>query len=520
MTEALRASYEAIPYESKPITQSHPDRLATMATLHGLTPPPVPTCRVLELGCAGGGNLIPMALTLPQGRFVGIDLAPGQIASGEAVVRALGLTNLDLRALSIMDVGPDFGEFDYILAHGVYSWVPPEVQDKILAIFARHLAPNGLAYVSYNTYPGWHLRAMVREMLLFHTGRFAEAGRRIAEARAFLAFLKQALGDSKTAYGEMIRDEVDLLLPQSDSYLFHEQLESTNEPLYFHEFAARLAAHGLQYVSETRFGWLEADLPSALDDVMNQLTDDPMRREQYLDFLRARTFRRSVVCRAGLSVDRSLPPETVKGLRSLSYARPASDRPDVRSDAVEEFRSPEDARISTNNPLVKAALLCLAEAAPRALSFEELRQAVGRRLELDDGAPDPGTVAEMLRHGFVKNVLELHIHQPALAATATERPVASPLARLQVVNQSARVTNLWHRLVELEPIDRMVLAHCDGDHDRAGLLAALEELARQDVLVIHHEGQPVRDPERVRQAVQPALEPSLRKLAGLGLFLA
>src|SRR5262245_44196078 len=168
MTEALLASYEEVPYESKPISSSHPDSLATMAMLYGLQPPPLPSCRILELGCAGGGNLIPMALTLPNAQFVGIDLSPRQIADGQATITALGLGNIDLRALSILDVGPDLGTFDYIISHGVYSWVPAAVQEKILAICRDHLAPGGIAYISYNVYPGWHLRGMVRGMMLYH----------------------------------------------------------------------------------------------------------------------------------------------------------------------------------------------------------------------------------------------------------------------------------------------------------------------------------------------------------------
>src|SRR5262245_16820704 len=174
MSDALLTSYEEVPYESKPIPGSHPDSLATMAILCGMQPPPIDRCRVLELGCAAGGNLLPMAQTVPDGRFVGIDLSPRQVADGQALIDALGLTNLELRALSILDVGEDFGTFDYIICHGVFSWVPREVQDKILAICRRHLAPNGVAYVSYNTYPGWHLRGMVRDMLTYHARQFED----------------------------------------------------------------------------------------------------------------------------------------------------------------------------------------------------------------------------------------------------------------------------------------------------------------------------------------------------------
>src|SRR5262249_50612084 len=97
-------SYDEVPYESLPFAQTHPDRLATVATLFGMRPAPADRSRVLELGCAAGGNLIPMALALPQSRFLGTDLSGRQIADGQKVVGALGLTNIELKHLSITEV--------------------------------------------------------------------------------------------------------------------------------------------------------------------------------------------------------------------------------------------------------------------------------------------------------------------------------------------------------------------------------------------------------------------------------
>src|SRR4051812_29874367 len=104
MQETTLASYEEVPYHAKPLYPTHPDCVATLGTLLGMTPAPVVGCRVLELGCATGGNLLPMAAALPGATFVGIDLSPGQIAVGRQVADRLGLTNLKLEALSILDI--------------------------------------------------------------------------------------------------------------------------------------------------------------------------------------------------------------------------------------------------------------------------------------------------------------------------------------------------------------------------------------------------------------------------------
>ncbi|HEV3386835.1 MAG TPA: class I SAM-dependent methyltransferase, partial [Gemmata sp.] len=188
-TRSTANSYDEVPYECHPYPQTHPSRLATIATLFGLSPPPVDNCRVLELGCAGGGNLIPMAEALPESSFVGVDLSLRQIGDGETIVRNLGLMNISLRHASIADVDESYGMFDYVICHGVFSWVPQSTQRKILDISAKCLTPNGVAYVSYNTYPGWHMRGMIRDMMRYHALRFETPDHRVKQARALLDFL-------------------------------------------------------------------------------------------------------------------------------------------------------------------------------------------------------------------------------------------------------------------------------------------------------------------------------------------
>jgi methyltransferase-like protein/cyclopropane fatty-acyl-phospholipid synthase-like methyltransferase len=525
MSDPLLTSYEEVPYESKPIPGSHPDGLATMAILHGLEPPPVECCRVLELGCAAGGNLLPMALTLPEGRFVGIDLSPRQIADGQAMIDTLGVRNLVLQPLSILDVPDDLSTFDYILCHGVYSWVPREVQDKILAVCKRHLAPNGVAYVSYNTYPGWHLRGMVRDMLVYHARQFDDPATRVQQARAFLDFLVQALADSNTTYGKLIQEEADQLRPQTDSYFLHEELEAVNDPVYFHQFAERAAAHGLQYLSEARWSSFDANLPPELDEALKQMTSDLIEREQYLDFLRNRTFRRTLLCHADVPLNRNPTSDLVTRFQISSYTVPVSATPDVATLAVEQFRAADGQTVSTNNPLVKTALLCLAEIAPRAVPFEGLWEMVNARLEKEPEtmlAPeqrDQRSLAEAMLQCFASNLVELHVHVPPLTVGVSERPVGSPLARLQCANNARVITNLWHRIVDLNVLDRLVLCHLDGRRDHAALLTLLEELAQKDILAVQHEGQPLRDPLRIRQKLSDSLGPCLRRLAGLALLV-
>ena len=186
---ALQKAYDAVAYPNWAHRRTHPRHLEAFATLLGMEPPPVPTCRVLELGCARGGNLIPQAEDLPQATFLGIDLSPRQIEQGQATINALGLRNIELRQGDILAIDDALGQFDYILCHGVFSWVPREVQEKILEVCRRNLASNGVALVSYNTYPGWRPIEAVRDVLRYQAAKFSDPRQQIEQAQAMLQFL-------------------------------------------------------------------------------------------------------------------------------------------------------------------------------------------------------------------------------------------------------------------------------------------------------------------------------------------
>ena len=159
-------SYDKIPYPSKFFVQTHPDRLATQATLFGMSPADVATCRVLELGCGNGSNLIAQAYLLPEAKFIGVDLAKTHIEDAAAAARGFGFTNIEFRQMDVMDMSEaDFGKFDYITAHGLFSWVPDLVREKVLELYRELLNENGVGYISYSAYPGAHQREMVQRAM-------------------------------------------------------------------------------------------------------------------------------------------------------------------------------------------------------------------------------------------------------------------------------------------------------------------------------------------------------------------
>jgi methyltransferase-like protein/SAM-dependent methyltransferase len=472
--------YDEVPYASRPFPQTHPDNLATVATLFGMRPPPVERCRVLELGCAAGGNLIPLAVTLPRGQFVGIDLSGRQIDDGRRVVRALGLRNVELRRMSILDVGDGLGEFDYIICHGVFSWVPAPVRDKVLAVCAERLAPNGVAFVSYNTYPGWHLPGAVRAMMRFHADRFAEPAVRVRQARAVMEFLAAATPENDS-YGGGLHEELQLLRTVSDDYLFHEYLAEVNTPVYFHEFNALAEGHGLQYLGEAAFLEMLTDhLAPGVAETLRLLAPDLVRTEQYLDFLRNRRFRQTLLCHRGVSLDRAPAPGRLERLYVASAFRPVSARPDLGRGAAEEFRSPRGLPVTTGEPLVKAALLHLAEAWPAAVPFHDLTAAALARLGREAGPgppadpPHSGLLLASLLKCAAPGAVEFRLTPPRLVVGVSERPRATALARYQAA-AGVPVVSLRHQAVTPDALDRRVLRHLDGSRDRGQLLQALAD---------------------------------------------
>ncbi|MDB4899836.1 MAG: hypothetical protein JWN53_1644, partial [Gemmatimonadetes bacterium] len=339
ISEALRASYEAVPYFSKPIAVSHPDVLAAAAILRGRSPAAIGACRVLELGCASGGNLIPMAATLAGSSFVGVDLTPGQIGKGRAAIAALGLGNIRLEAMSIADIGDDFGTFDYIICHGVYSWVPASVQDAILRVCARNLAPQGVAYVSYNTHPGWRLHGIARDLILFHDRPDLPIATRLAMGRAAMELVTDAAAPGATPYSGALDQARALVRKSDDAYLLHELFEAVNTPMYFADFMRRAAAHELQFLSETDDEGWQGSIPPDVKATLSDWSRGPVEYGQYLDFIRGRRFRRTLLCHA----DGTSPAISVEHIGALHLVAEwvPPEAGDLESTTADAFVSPQ-----------------------------------------------------------------------------------------------------------------------------------------------------------------------------------
>jgi methyltransferase-like protein len=464
--------------------------MATLGALFGMTAPPVRTCRVLELGCGNGANLIPMAESLPKATFTGVDLSPNQIAEGHKITRALGLRNITLTALNLLDITPDFGEFDYIIAHGLYSWVPQHVQDHILAICRHNLAPDGMVYISYNTYPGWHMFSIIRDMMLYHTWDITDPHEQASQAMDFLDFLSTSIPEENDAFRDFLNTYITFLKRKSDqaaenkdAFLIHDELSDVNQPTYFYQFVAHAARHELQYIIESNLpSVMPGNLPAGVGDKVRSMAKNIIDMEQYMDFLRGRTFRETLLCHQHIRLDRHIRPERLSSLHIASRVKPVSPVPDIESLAPEGFRTANSGTITLEHPLSKAAMLYLAQIWPRSAPFSSLANAARTRLkkETDDmGKPsstmrDEQILASNLLKAFTCNMklVQLHVAPPHVATATSERPLARALARFQA-QRGTEVTNMYHERIRLDKVRRSILPYLDGEHDRPGLLRIL-----------------------------------------------
>ncbi|MEM9455935.1 MAG: class I SAM-dependent methyltransferase [Myxococcota bacterium] len=519
----LPDSYDQVPYTSYPYPQPHPDRLHVVASLFGAHPAPVTACRVLELGCGAGGHLLPMAELLPDSEFVGVDRSREQIASGREIIAEAGLPNIELRHADLMTVDATWGTFDFIVCHGVYSWVPPAVQDKILEILRTRLRPNGVGYVSYNVYPGWHLREMVRHMMRYHVRELSDPATRVRQAKALLNFLGHNVSDQQGAYGTSLRKELALLQALPDDYLYHEHLEDDNQPIYFHQFAERLQQHQLQYVGETDLQtMLAAGLSPTATETLERIAPDLFTREQYMDFVRNRQFRATVVCHEGIELRRELGPAAAAPL-SFEYTGPLGEAPiDLTPDVPHVFAGPGDVEMKTSSSVTKAALVLLARAWPMALRVDDLfarASALVREAGLPLAPDARQTLATDLLGCCFGGGIGVRRWIPPLATQPTERPRVSRVARAQA-RRNRFVASLHHQVIRIDRAQQQIIQRLDGEHDLPRLCDELADLVIADALSLTLDERPLRDREAIQAPLRHVVEQTLLRMVGQALLLA
>ncbi|MBR1232077.1 methyltransferase regulatory domain-containing protein [Bradyrhizobium sp. AUGA SZCCT0182] len=512
--------YDDVFYPGRAYEHTHPNRLATLASLYGMSPPPAEHCRVLELGCGVGGNLLPLAFQYPESEFVGIDLSGVTIERGQRNLAGLGLTNIKLLHCDILEVDPSFGQFDYIVAHGVYSWVPASVRHKMMAIFKAHLSHQGVAYVSYNAHPFSHVRNLARDMMLFHTRHLSEMQQKVAQARAIMKFLSEG-SKADTVHGAIMREQYTRVAKMMDEVLFHDDLNESAEAFLLHQVVEAAEQHGLQYLSDAEFS--RRNLAGYSEEVraaLQRFPDDEFAaRDQYQDFIDGFGFRRTLLCHDDVRLRRTLDMNFASRFYLLASTDPVTTEFCLTDHSDMEFKTQEGSSLRVSHPLLKSAYLCLGRAWPSTLTLDQLVEEAGRQLEIAHaGLPSTQDVQLLVEAMFVlacSGEVNFFLSRPNVARIVSDRPLASPVARRQSESETM-VTNMLHQTVRLEDQRGCeILQLLDGSRG----FDELVDLICRDCARLEHNDDPQQTLQPDREAVSRRLHQFLQTAAKLGLLI-
>lgn len=526
LTQAISDAYDETPYISEPFSYTSPGSLRAVSSLYGLATPALENARVLELGCAAGGNLLPFALAYPNARVVGIDLAPQQIEAGQQVAEKVGARNLELRAMSITDVNPDFGVFDYIICHGVFSWVPPEVRDAILRICRENLAPDGIAYISYNTYPGWKAADVVRDAMMLNSFGAQTAQDKLARAKDMLDLIETGLWHNNPLHAAL-KGAAQKLRGQSDHYVLHEYLEAINSPCYFLEFAAAAQQAGLAYVTDAEPQLTFASTYGTQVALgLNSLSANVGRemREQYLDFAVGRSFRKSLLVHSERAEQMLAQPEGT-AFKAMHFATRMDAMPAKPGEPKElrHYPAPNGATISSKDPAMVGMLDALTQAWPRSLSFDEILDIA--KLHNPGAAPDDqANAAYMNLITLVQSSALQYRMEPSPYQEAGSKPELIPGAHelLDEVARSASqvgMHNLWHQLVSppADAMSRFIASQMDGSRSLTELRTQIRDGLTSGRLQ-HPNGHSYKGARNLEPVAQEFLNALLQDLRRSGLM--
>ena len=420
-------AHDLVRYPDLCFPQTHPVAIAAFAALFGKAHTPFAASRVLEIGCGGGVNLLSMALGAPGSEFVGVDLAEQPIALARAAAEASGLRNVSFHVQDIRDIDASLGRFDYIIAHGVYAWVPAEVSRALMRVAGELLDADGLALISYTANPGGRLHQAVRDILLIAASRAADPREGLDLARAALADQIARWSEADDFQRAMIA-VARHIIEQPPEVLFHDEMTAFYEPRLLSEVIAAAGEVGLTYLCDAQPRFCgEAFFPSEkYAEARVSAAGDWGRLEQFVDCTEMRSFRSSIFCRGG-GVERSLEPRRLRGLWACGDLQAAE--PDPQEPGSFAFRA-SGARVATNNPTLAGFLAELAAAFPASIS-------------LDAAAAEPGLARYVLTL-FVANVVRITTAPLPFSLAPGDRPVASPLARFQAARGEKSVATLLH----------------------------------------------------------------------------
>ena len=497
-------SYDAMPYVSVGVKQSQPNRLAAIAQIFGLSPKPLRQARVLEIGSAEGGNILPLALRFPKAEFVGIDISSVQIERGKQHVKALGLTNVRMECRSVTNLRPALGQFDFIICHGIYSWVERPVQEAIFNALKTFLAPQGIGFVSYNVLPGWRMKQPFSDAahaLVPQGLALVEKARAATELLSFLA----KHSDATSSYGKALREVEGRLTQTRADYVAHEYLEDANTPCTLTEFLTRAGLAGLGYLGDAEISEMIpiGASPELQQEILTRSGGDQVAMEQLMDFIKGRPFRSTLLVHdhQAEQISRVLFAERLQGLHLQCH-----DHASIRIEAGQKLLTTNGIAPWPIPDLIYENILSrLIAAYPASLPFNELL------VDLRDAS---AALLALVMYG----VVDASSDPIEVANVLGAKPRAFPLAAHAALTGAEQTTNMLHGVVQLDPLMAHFLNVMDGTKTVAHLTGDFVQRCANGQFQLAKNGRKLTSKNEIAKAAALQADEVMNSLVRLALI--
>ena len=500
----------------------HPEKLFSLSTFFGVQAKDYASARILEIGCGFAKELIAIASQLPNSTCIGIDVSDLIIEEAQQYAKSLELKNLTLKRASILEITLEsFGKFDYIIVQNVFSSVCEDTQKAIFALFEQLLMPNGIAYISYNTLPGWNMAKSVREIVQYHTQSHYIPSEKLRQARLLITFLRDNIRYKNSAYRSLLNEE--LLLLEDENYFFSDYLSEHNSAYYFESFIQKAKLHKLQYLSDSNIETMFiGNFSENVGAQFKELSHDIIKTEQYLDFLTNRRFRMTLLCREGISINRNLKPENLRGfyLKSSFSSKVPIDSIIAQSGTLYHFLTASAIEFKTKNAIELTFLKILAsEKIPLKEGLISKKILANLRLPKNEESIIAQTILTTALRLVLAGAIEIYATQRKFTSTLSEMPKTSDLVKLEAKHGN-KVTSQLAESIIIDDFGRLLIQYLDGKHDQKTLIEKMMLHFEKNELTFSANTQAIPNRYEIKQYVQERTHALLTALADHALLLS
>jgi len=525
-TEVKEEGYDEMPYHGYPFEYNRPENLKSVGALFGVDAPALETARVLELGCADGGNLLRFAETFPKSYTLGVDLSKVQIDIGQKTLDKLKLKNVELKVMSITDLDESYGKFDYIICHGVFSWVPDFVKDGILEVSKKLLNKNGLAFISYNTLPGWNMINSVRELMMYHSTNFDKVPDKITQSRAALNFIQESLEGQKTPHAEFMQASAKNMAGKEDHYIRHEYLEENNKAFYFNEFIEKARENDLDYIGDTDVQRMYVgNMPKKAVEKLGTI-NDIVRTEQYMDFINNTQFRCTILSHKDTKVSRNITNDTVQKFNYFCNLRQLEEKINIEdtSEVIFYIDNNKERTLSSSAPEMKAILKTFSQNIGNPLSVDEIVTQASKLAPKASKEAIKQNILSNFANLIFSGVMKYIENKPSSLYKVSNKPKISKLAMLQIQepkhNGTYWVTNSMNQIVGFQSHQVGIVQALNGKNTIEQLKKITLDDLKNDKISANEGEKKITDENKLKIVADALVEQTLETLRTSYSFVA